>query len=345
MIFILSVGYMVEYYKGTRTIEFVLSILAIGFISVIAGTFFYKNNSFSRYVRYITFSGFFMMYVITLLTATTSVTFTFVFPLLTLFCMYVDRWFMFIICSLVLVLNGLYIMNKLSTVSKLGIGEAAYNQFTTTMLIHSFVLLLFMSSLIAVVYVFHRLRKAMDYKVQEAHHARVAGQKFYAQATIDDLTSVFNRRHFVEVVRDHLRWRGSNFSLLLLDIDDFKSINDVHGHLSGDQVLIVFSSLLNKVYAGRGIVGRVGGEEFAVFLNGISESDSLEIAERLRKMIEDSEIYLNGEKQISVTASAGIVYAGRSGVTFEEMFQLADKALYISKNSGKNMITRAASIV
>lgn len=344
MVFILSAGFMIEFFKGTRPLSFVLPIISVGYISVIAGTFFYRNNPLTRYVRVATFSGFFIMYVFTLMTATTSVTFTFVFPLATLFCMYVDRWFMFIVCSFILLLNGLYIGNKLYSVSKQEIGEAAYNQFTTTMLIHSFVLLLFMSSLIAIVYVFHRLRRAMEYKVQEAHHAKETGQKLYAQATIDGLTGVFNRRHFVEKVREQLSGTGISFSLLLLDIDDFKKVNDVHGHLAGDQVLITFSNLLRQVYADIGMVGRVGGEEFAVFLQGRSEDESLALAEGLREMLEQTGIAINGEKQISVTTSGGIAYADRSGMTFEELFQLADKALYTSKDSGKNQITKAQPV-
>lgn len=341
MVVILSAGFMIEFFKGTRPLSFVLPIISVGYISVIAGTFFYRNNPLTRYVRVATFSGFFIMYVFTLMTATTSVTFTFVFPLATLFCMYVDRWFMFIVCSFILLLNGLYIGNKLYSVSKQEIGEAAYNQFTTTMLIHSFVLLLFMSSLIAIVYVFHRLRRAMEYKVQEAHHAKETGQKLYAQATIDGLTGVFNRRHFVEKVREQLSGTGISFSLLLLDIDDFKKVNDVHGHLAGDQVLITISNLLRQAYADIGMVGRVGGEEFAVFLQGRSEDESLEMAEGLREMLKQTEIAINGEKLISVTTSGGIAYTDRSGMTFEELFQLADKALYTSKDSGKNQITKA----
>jgi diguanylate cyclase (GGDEF)-like protein len=344
MVFILSMGFLIEFEKGTRSIAFVLPMLTVGFVSVIAGTIFYKINPLTRYVRYATFSGFFLMYVFTLLSATTSVTFTFVFPLVTLFCLYVDRWFMIIVCTLILLLNGLYIVNKFIHVNRLEIGETAYNQFTTTMLIHTFVLLLFMSSLIAIVYVFHRLRQAMDYKIQEAHHARVTGQKLYAQATIDDLTGVFNRRHFVERVREKLNETSSGCSLLLLDIDDFKKVNDVHGHLAGDKVLMTFSSLLLKAYADGGIVGRVGGEEFAVFLRDSSEGDSQERSERLRKMIESSETWITEEKPISVTTSGGLMHTERSGMTFEELFQLADQALYVSKNSGKNKITSAATI-
>nr|MBC9203403.1 GGDEF domain-containing protein [Paenibacillus sp. PL91] len=335
---------MIEFVKGTRSIAFVVSILTGGMVSVIAGTIFYKINPLTRYVRYTTFSGFFLMYVFTLLSATTSVTFTFVFPLVTLFCLYVDRWFMIIVCTLILLLNGLYIANKLIHIDRLEAGEAAYNQFTTTMLIHTFVLLLFMSSLIAIVYVFHRLRQAMDYKIKEANLARVTGQKLYAQATVDDLTGVFNRRHFVERVREQLNETTPGCSLLLLDVDDFKKVNDIHGHLAGDKVLMAFSSLLLKAYADSGLVGRVGGEEFAVFLRTSSERDSQERAERLRKMIESSETWITEEKSISVTTSGGLVYSERSEMTFEELFQLADKALYVSKNSGKNKITSAASI-
>lgn len=344
MIFILSMGFMIEYFKGTRALSFVLPILSVGFLSVALGTVFFLKNPFTRCLRYATFSGFFIMYVFTLLTATTSVTFTFVFPLATLFCMYLDRWFMTIVCSCVFTLNGVYIVQKLSSVKKLEMGEAAYNQFTTTMLIHSFVLLLFMSSLIAVVYVFNRLKKAMDHKIQEAIDARLTEQKLFAQATLDGLTGAYNRRHFVDKVREQLNETSAATSLLLLDIDDFKQVNDVHGHLAGDQVLIEFSSILKQVYANQGIAGRVGGEEFAVFLLGKSEEESQAIAERLLETIGNSKVRLNEEKQITVTVSGGIAYAKRNGITFEELFQQADKALYTSKKYGKNKITLAESL-
>lgn len=345
MIFVLSAGFMIEYFKGLRELSFVIPILVTGLVSVIIGTIVYRRSPLTKYVRYVTFAGFFIMYMFTLLTATTSVTFTFVFPLAALFCLYVDRWFMMLVCGLVLLLNGYYIVDKFMTTSRLEVGQAAYNQFTTTMLIHSFVLLLFMSSLIAIVYVFHRLRNAMDYKIQEAHNARVTGQKLLAQATIDDLTGIYNRRHFVELVRGQMGETSSDCSLLLLDIDDFKQVNDVHGHMAGDQVLMTFSSILHEVYVDYGIIGRVGGEEFAVFLKGSSEADSLELAERLRATVEGSEISLTQGKQITVTTSGGIAHASASDrITFEELFQQADKALYLSKNDGKNKITRVAGI-
>ena len=80
MALILITGYVIEYAKGNRTFGFLLFIMSTGFVSVIVGTIFYIRNPLTRYMRYITFGGFYMMYVITLLTATTDITFTFVFP-------------------------------------------------------------------------------------------------------------------------------------------------------------------------------------------------------------------------------------------------------------------------
>lgn len=336
---ILSVGFLIEYFKETRTLGFVIPILSIDLLSVIAGTLLYIRNPISRFVRFVTFGGFFIMYLFTLLSSTTDITFTFVFPLATLFCIYLDRWFISIVCSLVLLLNGVYIVDKLTTVDKLDIGEAAYDQFTTSIMIHAFVLLLFMSSLVAIVYILSRLKKTMDHKIQEANDARLTEQTLFFQATIDGLTGLFNRRHFLNKVQEQLDITSSATCLLLLDIDDFKQVNDTHGHIAGDQVLIEFSTILKMIFAEKGIVGRVGGEEFAVFLNGISEEESLEVAEYLRSSVNDSMIPLHEEKQIHITISGGIAYSNRKEIKFEELYQYADTALYQSKAHGKNRIT------
>lgn len=340
MVFILSVGYIIEYIKGNRSLGFVATLLSIGFLSVIVGTIFFIRYPLTSYVRYTTFVGFYLMYAYTLMSATTSVTFTFVFPLAMLFCMYIDRWFMSIVCSLILILNAVYIIGKFKMVDREDIGEVAYNQFTTTMMIHGFVLLLFMSSLLAVVYVFYLLKRTMDFKVQETIEARIVERKLFFQATIDELTGLFNRRHFLNQVQEQLDELNSNSALLLLDIDDFKQINDTYGHIAGDQVLIGFSLLLkNACAANRSIVGRIGGEEFAVFLTKVSEEEAQQVAERVRSMIGTSKIPVNDQKQTIVTVSGGLAFVTRDGMKFEELYQRADIALYISKRNGKNTIT------
>ena len=176
MVFILSAGFIIEYMKGNRSIEFVIAILFVGLISIVIGSIVYIKSPLSQYTRYITFGGFFIMYVFTLMTSTTDVTFTFVFPLAALFCVYIDRVFISIVCALILILNCIYVIDKFNSVSKIEIGEVAYSQFTTTLMIHVFVLLLFISGLIAVVYTFLRMKQAMDHKIKEANDARTMEQ-------------------------------------------------------------------------------------------------------------------------------------------------------------------------
>ncbi len=164
-------------------------------------------------------------------------------------------------------------------------------------------------------------------------------RQLMAQATVDDLTGVFNRRHFLRLAGERLASATDGAALLLLDIDDFKLINDAYGHLAGDRALSGFSGILAEAYAGKGIVGRVGGEEFAVLLADLTEQESLEGAERFRRGIEARMIPINEEERIAITVSIGIAFADAGRVAFEALYQRADAALYASKETGKNKVT------
>ncbi|MCR2807911.1 methyl-accepting chemotaxis protein [Paenibacillus soyae] len=201
MVLILSAGFMIEYLKGARSLAFVASIIGTGFLSVSAGTILLRANPEHRLIRHITFIGFFIMYVSTLMTATTDVTFTFIFPLAALFCVYLDRWFISLVCLLILLLNGAYVGNKLLSVNKAELSEQAYSRFTTTMLIHAFVILIFLASVLAIVYVFNRLKKAMDQKVEEVNKTRAAEQELHEQMVkIGDLLGV-NSHEVYDIVK------------------------------------------------------------------------------------------------------------------------------------------------
>ena len=160
------------------------------------------------------------------------------------------------------------------------------------------------------------------------------------QATIDELTGIYNRRYFLSKVKEQLENASSGVVFMLMDLDNFKLINDTYGHVAGDQVLTQFSNMLKKYYSGQGIAGRVGGEEFAVFLNGISKSEGLAEAERFRKLVEAQSFTLQNGCVIPVTVSIGVVITQQLGVAFEELYQQADVALYASKRTGKNKVTR-----
>ncbi|NGZ76388.1 GGDEF domain-containing protein [Saccharibacillus alkalitolerans] len=157
------------------------------------------------------------------------------------------------------------------------------------------------------------------------------------QATIDSLTGLVNRRYFVEQVVGRLDEPG--LMLMLLDIDDFKRVNDTYGHAAGDLILEGFASVLDAGFGGEALTSRFGGEEFAVFITRLTEEEMLAGAERLRAAIEASTFDLPGSRSIGVTSSIGIAYTDPRGLNFEELYQQADAALYVSKRGGKNRVT------
>ncbi|CAH1210396.1 hypothetical protein PAECIP111892_03482 [Paenibacillus auburnensis] len=159
------------------------------------------------------------------------------------------------------------------------------------------------------------------------------------QATVDDLTGLYNRRHFMRLVQNYAMQDGSGKALLLFDIDDFKLINDTYGHMAGDQALVDFSKKVLKLYGNNGIAGRIGGEEFAVCFFADSEEAALREAETFRAEVQKHIVRLEGGLQIRLTVSIGIAFTERCDATFEDFYREADEALYISKTAGKNRVT------
>ncbi|ASA24677.1 sensor domain-containing diguanylate cyclase [Paenibacillus donghaensis] len=159
------------------------------------------------------------------------------------------------------------------------------------------------------------------------------------QATVDDLTGLYNRRHFMSKVQEHALQEGEGMALLLMDIDDFKLINDTYGHLAGDQALVNFSNKILSIYTTSGIAGRIGGEEFAVCFFASDEQAALREAEHFRATMNDHHVILSEGQRIRLTVSIGIAFTQRSDVTFEDLYRQADEAMYQSKATGKNRVT------
>ncbi len=159
-------------------------------------------------------------------------------------------------------------------------------------------------------------------------------------ASFDELTNILNRRTFIlrskEVISLFVR-RREPLSFLLIDIDNFKKINDAHGHYVGDVVLKDFADTVSKLLRNYDLFGRYGGEEFAVLLPGADKEGAIKIAERLRKAIEDSSIGTNPE--IKYTISIGVVtIAPDRETTVDMLYKLSDNALYAAKMKGKNRV-------
>ncbi len=157
-------------------------------------------------------------------------------------------------------------------------------------------------------------------------------------ATVDDLTGLYNRRYFLmrfqEEIQRGVRF-GTPFGLLFLDLDDFKTINDLHGHPLGDQVLREFSILLQKELRSVDVISRYGGEEFAVLLPESDVSAARLAASRLQKTVEAQKFT---PKQLSLTVSIGVAAFPRHGNQAELLLNNVDKALFQAKKQGKNVV-------
>jgi len=179
-------------------------------------------------------------------------------------------------------------------------------------------------------------------------------------ATEDELTGLKNRRYIWEFSRqiiEHARGENRRVTLLIFDIDNFKHYNDVYGHLAGDEVLKQAAVLMRRCCRGHDVVGRIGGDEFAVVFwddprRKLSKEETerrsamadhpkeaIFIAKRFRKELGKAELHLLGPEGKGVlTISGGLASFPRDGATTDELFEQADKALLEAKRSGKNKI-------
>lgn len=162
-------------------------------------------------------------------------------------------------------------------------------------------------------------------------------QETITQLTIDPLTKVTNRKGLIEDLNSAIQAGESKALptvLLMIDADNFKMINDVHGHVAGDKVLYFFAQSIKSVIRGGDKVYRYGGEEFSVVLNRCDQEQAYIVADKIRSKIEQSHLIYSG-KTIKMTVSVGATMH-RAGDTFDDFVARADKALYQAKNEGKN---------
>jgi diguanylate cyclase (GGDEF)-like protein len=153
----------------------------------------------------------------------------------------------------------------------------------------------------------------------------------------DGLTGLFNRRVFDELLEVEIRRRQLvPISLLIIDLDDFKKVNDTFGHQAGDHVLTTVGRILREGCRGSDLVARYGGEEFAVMLPATSTAVAFDIAQRLRSRIASTTFVFAGQ-HLKMTASIGLASTGGSGKdALTHLISRADQALYRAKKAGKN---------
>lgn len=164
-------------------------------------------------------------------------------------------------------------------------------------------------------------------------------QLFNAEARTDILTGLKNRRAFNEEVSRQFAQRqrqGIYFSVIMLDVDQFKKLNDLHGHLSGDIVLRSVGEVLSTTLREMDIVCRFGGDEFAVICPGSKLHEAAIAAERVRQAVANKSISLK-QSAVQVTVSLGVAEVANAEIA-ESLIQRADDALYAAKHAGRNRV-------
>lgn len=182
----------------------------------------------------------------------------------------------------------------------------------------------------------------VDWQGEENLVAFVRDLRERNEAFTDALTSAKNRRFFMEEAEKELKKcteRGLDYSLIMVDVDHFKSINDNYGHPTGDEVLKILVARMKHALKRDTLIARYGGEEFVISLPETSIENAMGMAERLRKTVDASK-FVTKENELGVTISLGVACYPKDGMELTEIIANADKALYNAKNTGRNKVIK-----
>nr|WP_269810548.1 GGDEF domain-containing protein [Kineosporia rhizophila] len=182
---------------------------------------------------------------------------------------------------------------------------------------------------------FWRFNEQLSDRLQDTvDQLRLREEELHYQATHDSLTGLPNRARFGDEVMDQLQ-QGRPFAVLMLDLDDFKPVNDRHGHHAGDQLLIAVAERLIGCLGGSDLPARLGGDEFAVLVRERTDLHSIQhVADRIIAAIHEPFHLQEGDVAVSVSMSIGIAQADET-LTAADVLRRADSAMYLAKRAGK----------
>ena len=163
-------------------------------------------------------------------------------------------------------------------------------------------------------------------------------RKLEEVAKMDSLMKIYNRRTFFELAEKYISQNDIDFAIVMVDLDNFKRVNDTLGHQMGDKVLVETTKVIKRHIKDGDIIGRYGGEEIIVFIRDIDTKENIfKRVDKIREDIESNNID-NGDSHISITASFGLSFRGADIRLLEDIIEEADKSLYKAKKSGRNRV-------
>lgn len=171
------------------------------------------------------------------------------------------------------------------------------------------------------------------------HKEKLATELLRIQAERDSLTGVYNHSTYEELCKDIIRKNSDGVLYLMVDIDNFKQVNDAQGHHAGDSIIMQVGNVLSVVVKNQGIAGRIGGDEFSVCLTNIWDKETaINICSRIKEALKTT------TEGVDFTVSIGVARSGGRICTFEELFFEAEEALYFAKENGKNQVVFSEEI-
>lgn len=182
------------------------------------------------------------------------------------------------------------------------------------------------------------LEEKVSDRTEQLYLAKLKAEQL---AITDDLTGMNNRRSFFQqgqmIAGQAMRY-GLTFSIMMIDIDHFKQVNDIHGHAAGDKALKKVAEIITNSIRSHDIAGRIGGEEFAIVLPQTRSTEALDLAERLRIQVESLEMPIP-DNILKITTSIGVGEYSDGHRSLDDVLEIADKALYQAKDQGRNKVT------
>jgi len=181
---------------------------------------------------------------------------------------------------------------------------------------------------------------SFDGMVMDISERKAAASRLAFLASHDPLTNLFNRREFelhLNMALENISKDGSTFCVLYLDLDQFKVVNDSCGHRAGDKLLCELTRLMEDIIQGRGVLARLGGDEFAILVPGASSVDAYQLAESLRKAVNEFR-YVYQERIFNLGVSIGLVEVTGLDNSSEDIMSLADTACYVAKEAGRDRV-------
>lgn len=317
---VLFIAYIGEFLKGNRTFSYLCIFTVFTFLPLVITSIFNKKTNYdSKKVKYIGINGYLLFYIFVLFTTVSSIAWVYIIPMASILVVYNDKKIMRYTYGGAIFINLIYIARLIAIGNNLPLDITNYEiQMACLILSGMF------------------LYKTMDLNIFANNKVKTEIEN----SLHDPLTQSYNRNfifeYFNKITLKSLTDTGVSF--ILIDIDNFKKLNDTKGHDFGDKVLVTLCQAVNNIlkqYDDAYLI-RMGGDEFAIVSTNFTKENSLKLVNKIKTDFNNLFI----EKMIDVTFSIGISNSLIDNCnSYIELYNLADKRLYNSKNNGKNMAT------